>query len=177
MCRPGAGRWEAEGRATLHITLLAAQSPGPGPSQQDPQSTSALWHVLQMIHLKKMYTRTHTHTHFKILCYFFFYFASYINCGIGHRVIFMMAFHNNSANSFQILMKNSAVTSQPVFSHGHMAHSGAHTVVLFATCGRQPTRLLCPWDSPGKNTGVRCHALLQGKCVITRISFMFMLLM
>ena len=25
-----------------------------------------------------------------------------------------------------------------------------------------PTRLLCPWDSPGKNTGVGCHALLQG---------------
>ena len=22
---------------------------------------------------------------------------------------------------------------------------------------RQPTRLLCPWDSPGKNTGVGCH--------------------
>ena len=28
--------------------------------------------------------------------------------------------------------------------------------------GLQPTRLLCPWDSPGKNTGVGCHALLQG---------------
>ena len=27
---------------------------------------------------------------------------------------------------------------------------------------RQPTRLLCPWDSPGKNTGVGCHFLLQG---------------
>ena len=26
----------------------------------------------------------------------------------------------------------------------------------------QPTRLLCPWDSPGKNTGVGCHLLLQG---------------
>ena len=26
----------------------------------------------------------------------------------------------------------------------------------------QPTRLLCPWDSPGKNTGVGCHFLLQG---------------
>ena len=25
-----------------------------------------------------------------------------------------------------------------------------------------PSRLLCPWDSPGKNTGVGCHALLQG---------------
>ena len=23
-------------------------------------------------------------------------------------------------------------------------------------------RLLCPWDSPGKNAGVGCHALLQG---------------
>ena len=26
---------------------------------------------------------------------------------------------------------------------------------------RQPPRLLCPWDSPGKNTGVGCHFLLQ----------------
>ena len=28
--------------------------------------------------------------------------------------------------------------------------------------GLQPTRLLCPWNSPGKNTGVGCSALLQG---------------
>ena len=26
---------------------------------------------------------------------------------------------------------------------------------------RQPTRLPCPWDSPGKNTGVGCHFLLH----------------
>ena len=26
---------------------------------------------------------------------------------------------------------------------------------------RQPTRLLRPWDSPGKNAGVGCHFLLQ----------------
>ena len=26
---------------------------------------------------------------------------------------------------------------------------------------RQPTRLARPWDSPGKNTGVGCHFLLQ----------------
>ena len=26
---------------------------------------------------------------------------------------------------------------------------------------RQPIRLPCPWDSPGKNTGVGCHFLLQ----------------
>ena len=28
--------------------------------------------------------------------------------------------------------------------------------------GLQRARLLCPWDSPGKNTGVGCHFLLQG---------------
>ena len=27
--------------------------------------------------------------------------------------------------------------------------------------GLQPARLLCPWNSPGKNTGVGCHALFQ----------------
>ena len=28
--------------------------------------------------------------------------------------------------------------------------------------GLQDARLPCPWDSPGKNTGVGCHVLLQG---------------
>ena len=28
--------------------------------------------------------------------------------------------------------------------------------------GLQPTRVLCPWNSLGKDTGVGCHALLQG---------------
>ena len=28
--------------------------------------------------------------------------------------------------------------------------------------GLQPTRPLCPWGFPGKNTGVGCHFLLQG---------------
>ena len=35
-------------------------------------------------------------------------------------------------------------------------------VQLFATCGLSPTKLLRPWDCPGKNTGVGCHFLLQG---------------
>ena len=29
--------------------------------------------------------------------------------------------------------------------------------------GLQPTRLLRPWDSPGKSTGVGCHCLLESK--------------
>ena len=28
--------------------------------------------------------------------------------------------------------------------------------------GLQPSRLLCPWDSPGQNTGVGSHSCLQG---------------
>ena len=28
--------------------------------------------------------------------------------------------------------------------------------------GLQPIRILCPWNSPGKNTGVGCHFLFQG---------------
>ena len=35
--------------------------------------------------------------------------------------------------------------------------SVTHCVQLFAT-----TWLLCPWTSPGKNSGVACHSLLQG---------------
>ena len=34
-------------------------------------------------------------------------------------------------------------------------------VLLFATHGLQPSRLLCPWNSPGRNTRVGCRALLQ----------------
>ena len=32
----------------------------------------------------------------------------------------------------------------------------------FVPHGLYPARLLCPWGSPGKNTGVGCHFLLQG---------------
>ena len=35
---------------------------------------------------------------------------------------------------------------------------------------RQPTRLPRPWDSPGKNTGVGCHLLLQ--CVKVKVKLL-----
>ena len=44
---------------------------------------------------------------------------------------------------------------------------GAAAAKLLQSCPtvrpqrRQPTRLPCSWDSPGKNTGVGCHFLLQ----------------
>ena len=56
--------------------------------------------------------------------------------------------HNNAVNSSQIL-------SMCVISHSVMSKS-------LQSHGLLPTRLLCPWNSPGKNTGVGSHSLLQG---------------
>ena len=36
--------------------------------------------------------------------------------------------------------------------------------------GLCPARLLCPWDSPGKNNGEGCHALLQGIFLTQRLN-------
>ena len=50
------------------------------------------------------------------------------------------------------------------FSLCQTAASAAVTSVVSDSVGphrRQPTRLHCPGDSPGKNTGVGCHCLLQ----------------
>ena len=35
--------------------------------------------------------------------------------------------------------------------------------------GLPPTRLLCPWDFPGKSTGVGCHCLLHLLCRYEKI--------
>ena len=41
------------------------------------------------------------------------------------------------------------------------AAKSLHSCLTLRPHRRQPTRLPCPWDSPGKNTGVGCHFLLQ----------------
>ena len=46
--------------------------------------------------------------------------------------------------------------SSPACVHAKSLHSCPNSLRPY---GLQPTRLLCPWDSPGKNTGVGCHAL------------------
>ena len=56
--------------------------------------------------------------------------------------------------------------------------SGLHVCVLsrkqscptlFWPHGPQPSRLLCPWNFPGKNTGVGCHFFLQGIFLTQRL--------
>ena len=50
------------------------------------------------------------------------------------------------------------------------SESVSHSVVSdsLQPHGLQPTRLLCPWNFPGKNIGVGCHSLLQGIFLIQR---------
>ena len=60
-----------------------------------------------------------------------------------------------------------------LFSESRLLHSsmrnagvcvGGHSVISnsLQPHGLTPTRFLCPWNFPGKNTGVGCHFLLQG---------------
>ena len=50
------------------------------------------------------------------------------------------------------------------FIHVGESESVSHSVMSNSLWlhGLQPARLLCPWNSPGKNTGVGNHFLLQG---------------
>ena len=55
----------------------------------------------------------------------------------------------------------------PKFEFFQLIELAAAAAKLLQSCltlrphRRQPTRLPHPWDSPGKNTGVGCHFLLQ----------------
>ena len=57
---------------------------------------------------------------------------------------------NSSLNGICLLNACCAVLSHSVVSSSLRSH------------GLWPARLLCPRDSPGKNTGAGCHALLRG---------------
>ena len=54
----------------------------------------------------------------------------------------------------QLLLSSNTITTVCVFSRSVMSDSWQHH-------GLQPARLLCAQNSPGKNTGVDCHFLLQ----------------
>ena len=47
-------------------------------------------------------------------------------------------------------------------NRGGAGGSVTQSCPTLVTHGLQPTRLLCSWDPPGKNTGVSLHSLLQG---------------
>ena len=52
-------------------------------------------------------------------------------------------------------MHHQVSSSSTILSHSVVSNS-------LRPHGQQPARLLCPWNIPGKNTGVGFHFLLQG---------------
>ena len=78
-------------------------------------------------------------------------------------------FIKNTCTSFISVYSSLATTAQPLYfnlnSIYHLTQSEivSHSVVSDSLwCyGLSPTRLLHPWDFPGKNTGVGCHFLFQ----------------
>ena len=63
------------------------------------------------------------------------------------------------------LKKTQIIGKQPMFKYIRMPESESEVTQLCLTLwphGPFPARLLCPWSSPGKNTGECSHCLLQG---------------
>ena len=73
------------------------------------------------------------------------------------------------------------INSKKIWSkwlNGEMLKASIYLIICVCVCARVfscsavsnssqsygpwPARFLCPWGSPGKNTGAGCHALLQG---------------
>ena len=79
----------------------------------------------------------------------------------------MVKYWFSSEISFKAVLVNQVVFDLQLFvifvmfSHNYMV---SHSVMSdsLQLHGLQPARLLCPWDFPGKHTGVGCHFLLQG---------------
>ena len=52
----------------------------------------------------------------------------------------------------------------------HACHLASFVFNYLQLCGQWSTRLLYPWDFPGKNIGVGCHTLLQGIFLTQRLN-------
>ena len=60
-----------------------------------------------------------------------------------------------------VLVTKRQILCTPTYTVCACVLSHFSRVQLFSTPWTSP-RFLCPWDSPGKNTGVGCHTLIQG---------------
>ena len=66
-----------------------------------------------------------------------------------------------------IRLSHFPVTPISILDAAAAAKSHQSCLTLCDPIDGKPTRLPCPWDSPGKNTGVGCHFLLQRMKVIS----------
>ena len=86
----------------------------------------------------------------------------------GHRGCFhILAVSNNTAMSINICIYEDIISTSlgylPLNGITRSHKSSSHSVVSTSLRphGLEAARLLCPWDSPGKNTGVGSRSLLQ----------------
>ena len=95
----------------------------------------------------------------------FSYTVLMLHVSCGNLLCICFPFHLFSAlNSYGSFMKTGTrpCSSLPLHRACAQCMCVLSRVWLFATHGPLLDRFLRPWDSPGKNTGVGCHFLLQG---------------
>ena len=68
---------------------------------------------------------------------------------------------NSRENCYSLLQSDSVLVQYFLVSLSLCVRAQL-CLTLCNPMGVQPSRLLCSWDFPGKNTGVGCHFLLQG---------------
>ena len=74
-----------------------------------------------------------------------------LECTAIRHTVFTSAFHYHwILDSSHYFLGRLRLGSCSIMSNSSRSH------------GLWPARLLCPWDFPGRNTGVGCYALLQG---------------
>ena len=68
--------------------------------------------------------------------------------------------------------KHSPIPKLPICGCELLVHAIASVMPnSVPTYQQQPARLLCPWDSPGKNAAVGCIALMQGILLTRGLDF------
>ena len=86
----------------------------------------------------------------------------------GHCWVFQICWHIEcstfTASSFRIWNSSAGIPSPPLALFVVMLPSSSEVAQLCPTlCAPMDcTRILSPWNFPGKSTGVGCHFLLQG---------------
>ena len=75
----------------------------------------------------------------------------------SHPAPFVLVFHLQTALSKSFFWPRSLVAAATAAK----SLQSCQTLWDHRAVRQQPTKLPCPWDSPGNNTGVGCHFLLQ----------------
>ena len=80
---------------------------------------------------------------------------------ILHTVLYMHQCY--ALNSSHLLLPLLCPQVSSLCLHLYCVHAKSLQQYLTLQPSRlSPARLLCPWDFPGKNTGMGCHAVFQG---------------